>query len=446
MPIEIKMPALSPTMEEGKLAKWLVKEGDTVSSGDIMAEIETDKATMEFEAVDEGTIGKITIAEGTEGVKVGSVIAVLLGEDEDASAIDAAPKADAPKADAPKDEAAKDETAKVETKSAQPAPAAKAETKAPAATQEGRVIASPLAKRIAAAKGVDIEALTGTGPNGRVVKADVEAAQPGAAKAKKAAPAAQNDTAPAAPASTVEMAAETRALLDARIPHSVEKLSGMRKTIARRLTQSMQEAPHIYLTVDVRLDKLMALRADINTALEKQGVKVSVNDMLIKALGLALIEVPECNVTFAGGELIKYERADVSVAVSIPGGLITPIVQDANGKSLSAIAKASKDLAARAKDGKLKPEEYQGGTASISNMGMMGIKQFTAVINPPQATILAIGAGDKRPWVMPDGSLGVATVMTATGSFDHRAVDGADGARLMAAFRNYVENPLGMVA
>ncbi len=442
MPIEIKMPALSPTMEEGKLAKWLVKEGDTVSSGDIMAEIETDKATMEFEAVDEGTIGKITIAEGTEGVKVGSVIAILLGEDEDTSAIEAAPKAAAPKEEAPKAEAPKSET-----NSAQPAPAAKAETKAPAATQEGRVIASPLAKRIAAAKGVDIEALTGTGPNGRVVKADVEAAQPGTAKAKKAAPAAAaNDAAPAAPSSTVEMAAETRALLDARIPHSVEKLSGMRKTIARRLTQSMQEAPHIYLTVDVRLDKLMALRADINAALEKQGVKVSVNDMLVKALGLALIEVPECNVTFAGNELIKYERADVSVAVSIPGGLITPIVQDANGKSLSAIAKATKDLGSRAKEGKLKPEEYQGGTASISNMGMMGIKQFTAVINPPQATILAIGAGDKRPWVMPDGSLGVATVMTATGSFDHRAVDGADGARLMAAFRAYVENPLGMVA
>lgn len=446
MPIEIKMPALSPTMEEGKLAKWLVKEGDTVSSGDIMAEIETDKATMEFEAVDEGVIGKITIAEGTEGVKVGAVIAVLIEEGEDASAIEAPAKAEEPaKTDAPKEEAPK-----AEAKAADPAPAA-APAPAPApktsaATQEGRVIASPLAKRIAAAKGVDIEALTGTGPNGRIVKADVEAAKPGAAKAKKAAPAAANDAAPAAPASTVEMAAETRALLDARIPHTVEKLSGMRKTIARRLTQSMQEAPHIYLTVDVRLDKLMALRADINTALEKQGVKVSVNDMLIKALGLALIEVPDCNVTFAGGELIKYERADVSVAVSIPGGLITPIVQDANGKSLSAIAKASKDLATRAKDGKLKPEEYQGGTASISNMGMMGIKQFTAVINPPQATILAIGAGDKRPWVMPDGSLGVATVMTATGSFDHRAVDGADGARLMAAFRNYVENPLGMVA
>jgi pyruvate dehydrogenase E2 component (dihydrolipoamide acetyltransferase) len=318
--------------------------------------------------------------------------------------------------------------------------------KSPAGTGE-RTLASPLAKRIAAEKGVDLGGLTGSGPHGRIVKADVEAAQPGTAKPKAAASAPAAPSASEAPApAEVAMADETRALLDARVPHSVEKLSGMRKTIARRLAQSMQQAPHIYLTVDVRLDKLMAMRAELNAALEKQGVKVSVNDMLVKALGLALIDVPECNVTFAGNELIRYARADVSVAVSIPGGLITPIVQDANGKSFSQIAKTMKDLGARAKDGKLKPEEYQGGTASISNMGMMGIKHFTAVINPPQSTILAIGAGEKRPWVMPDGQLGVATVMTATGSFDHRAVDGADGARLMAAFREYVESPLGMVA
>jgi len=443
MPIELKMPALSPTMEEGKLARWLVKEGDTVSSGDIMAEIETDKATMEFEAVDEGTVGKIMVAEGTEGVKVGTVIALIVGEDEDAA--DAAPppspatsepktKVDvpvaAPEAPAPKTEAA-------------PAPAA------PSSSKEGRILVSPLAKRLAAEKGVDLDSIKGTGPNGRIVKADVEGATPGTAKPKAAAPAAApvaaNDAAPAKPAA-VDMAAETRALLDDRIPHTVNKLSGMRKTIARRLTQSMQEAPHIYLTVDVRLDKLMAMRAELNAVLEKQGVKISVNDMLVKALGKALIDVPECNVTFAGNELIRYSRADISVAVSIPGGLITPIVQNANGKSFSEIAQATKDLGARAKSGKLQPGEYQGGTASISNMGMMGIKHFTAVINPPQSTILAIGAGDKRPWVMPDGSLGVATVMSATGSFDHRAVDGADGARLMAAFREYVENPLGMVA
>ncbi|WP_067731825.1 pyruvate dehydrogenase complex dihydrolipoamide acetyltransferase [Novosphingobium naphthalenivorans] len=435
MPIEIKMPALSPTMEEGKLAKWLVKEGDTVSSGDIMAEIETDKATMEFEAVDEGTIGKIMVAEGTEGVKVGTVIALLDGEDEDASS--AAKPAAAAKAEAPKAE-----PAKAEAKAAAPAATVPAMPKT-SGSKDDRVVASPLAKRIASAKGVDLGSVTGSGPHGRIVKADIEAAQPGAARPKAAAPA--SDTAAAKPA-TVEMAAETRALLDDRIPHTVEQLSGMRKTIARRLTQSMQEAPHIYLTVDVRLDKLMAMRAELNAALEKQGVKVSVNDMLVKALGKALMDVPECNVTFAGAELIRYQRADVSVAVSIPGGLITPIVQDANGKSFSEIAKATKDLGKRAKEGKLQPAEYQGGTASISNMGMMGIKHFTAVINPPQACILAIGAGEKRPWVMPDGTLGVATVMTATGSFDHRAVDGADGARLMAAFKDYVESPLGMVA
>lgn len=436
MPIEIKMPALSPTMEEGKLAKWLVKEGDTVSSGDIMAEIETDKATMEFEAVDEGTVGRILVPEGSEGVKVGTVIAVLAGEDESASDLKTAP---APAAEAPKKAA--EQPAKAE---AAPAPTAKPAAIS-TASKEGRILASPLARRLAEAKGVDIESLAGSGPNGRVVKADVEAAQAGTAKPKAAAPAPAATAASAKPES-VEMAAETRALLDDRIPHSVEKLSGMRKTIARRLAQSMQEAPHIYLTVDIRLDKLMAMRAELNAALEKQGVKVSVNDMLIKALGKALIDVPECNVTFAGNEMIKYGRADISVAVSIPGGLITPIVQDANGRSFSEIAKATKDLGVRAKEGKLKPEEYQGGTASISNMGMMGIKQFTAVINPPQSTILAIGAGEKRPWVMPDGSLGVATVMSATGSFDHRAVDGADGARLMAAFREYVESPLGMVA
>ena len=462
MPIEIKMPALSPTMEEGKLAKWLVKEGDSVASGDILAEIETDKATMEFEAVDEGTVGKIMVPEGAEGVKVGTVIATLQGEDESASAPDAeapAPKSDpasapetakvaAPdavpaKADVPQDKPSTPEPAPESAKepASKPAPA-----KSPASAGE-RTLASPLAKRIAAEKGVDLGGLAGSGPHGRIVKADVEAAQPGTAKPKAAASAPAAPSASEAPApAEVAMADETRALLDARVPHSVEKLSGMRKTIARRLAQSMQQAPHIYLTVDVRLDKLMAMRAELNAALEKQGVKVSVNDMLVKALGLALIDVPECNVTFAGNELIRYARADVSVAVSIPGGLITPIVQDANGKSFSQIAKTMKDLGARAKDGKLKPEEYQGGTASISNMGMMGIKHFTAVINPPQSTILAIGAGEKRPWVMPDGQLGVATVMTATGSFDHRAVDGADGARLMAAFRDYLESPLGMVA
>lgn len=442
MPIEIKMPALSPTMEQGTLAKWLVKEGDEVKSGDILAEIETDKATMEFEAVDEGKIVAISVPEGTEGVKVGTVIATIAGEDEEAAA--PAPKAKEVQPE-PKVEQAKakpaEPAAKAESKPAAPAP--KEDTK----NEGDRVIASPLAKRLAAEKGVDLSAVAGSGPRGRIVKADVEGAKPGSAK--PAVPA--NDTAAPAPAAAapvakVEMADETRALLDDRIPHAVEKLSGMRKTIAKRLTQSMQQAPHIYLTVDIRLDKLLALRAELNEVLAKDGVKLSVNDLLVKALGKALIAVPECNVAFAGNELIKYSRADVSVAVSIPGGLITPIVSDANGRSLSSIAQATADLAKRAKEGKLKPEEYQGGTASISNMGMMGIKHFTAVINPPQSTILAIGAGEKRPWVLEDGSLGIATVMTATGSFDHRAVDGADGARLMTAFKDFVEKPLGMLA
>ena len=426
MPIEIKMPALSPTMEFGKLAKWLVKEGDMVASGDLLAEIETDKATMEFEAVDEGKVLSLAVPEGTENVKVGTVIATISGEDDSASP---------------------PPTSKVEAPAPPPAIAAPAMAKAaPAAPAGDRVIASPLAKRLAAEKGVDLAALTGSGPNGRIVKADVEGATPGSAPAKPAEPAPVAAAAPVSSAPAPAMAEETRAVLDPRIPHTVEKLSGMRKTIARRLAQSMQTAPHIYLTVDIRLDRLLSLRAELNEVLEKQGVKLSVNDLLIKALGKALIEVPACNVAFAGSELITYQRADISVAVSIPGGLITPIVAEADSRSLSSIAAAMNDLGTRAKEGKLKPDEYQGGTASLSNMGMLGIKQFTAVINPPQATILAIGAGEKRPWVMPDGALGVASVMSATGSFDHRAVDGADGARLMTAFRELVEMPLGMLA
>jgi pyruvate dehydrogenase E2 component (dihydrolipoamide acetyltransferase) len=442
------MPALSPTMDQGKLARWLVKEGDTVVSGDLLAEIETDKATMEFEAVDEGTILSLAVAEGADNVKVGTVIAVLSGEDE--AHVAAPTPTELPP------------TPAQQTPSSAPQPAASAPAPAPEPTPNSvapiapntkgdRVIASPLAKRIAAEKSVDLATITGSGPNGRIIKADIEGAQVGTAP--KTVPESPASTAATTSTSTptavpvaAEMAEETRALLDPRIPHTVEKLSGMRKTIARRLAQSMQTAPHIYLTVDVRLDKLLALRAELNAVLEKQGVKLSVNDLLIKALGKALIDVPACNVAFAGNELIRYSRADISVAVSIPGGLITPIISEADSRSLSSIAAAMKDLGARAKEGKLKPDEYQGGTASLSNMGMLGIKQFTAVINPPQSTILAIGAGEKRPWVMPDGSLGVASVMSATGSFDHRSVDGADGARLMAAFRDLCEKPLGLVA
>ena len=433
MSIEIKMPALSPTMEEGTLAKWLVKEGDTVKSGDLMAEIETDKATMEFEAVDEGVIGKILVAEGTDGVKVGTTIAVLLEEGESAGAAPAPKAAEAPK------EQPKAEAPKQEAPAAKPAEA----PAAPAPASGDRVKASPLARRIAAEKGVELSGVEGSGPNGRIVKADVEGAKPGAAPAAKPASAAPAATAPTAAAPVAAAAAKPVPIPD--IPHTAEKLSNIRKVIARRLTESKQTVPHIYLTVDIRLDKLLKLRTEFNAALEPRGVKLSVNDLLIKALAVSLIQVPKCNVMFTPDQLISFTRADISVAVSTPSGLITPIIADANSKGLAAISEQMKDLAARARDNKLKPEEYQGGTASLSNMGMFGIKQFEAVINPPQGMIMAIGAGEKRPYVI-DDALGVATVMSATGSFDHRAIDGADGAQLMQAFKALVENPLGMVA
>jgi pyruvate dehydrogenase E2 component (dihydrolipoamide acetyltransferase) len=426
MPTELKMPALSPTMEEGTLAKWLVKEGDAVKSGDILAEIETDKATMEFEAVDEGTIAKILVAEGSDGVKVGTPIALLAGEGEDVGAAAPAPAAKAEAAPAPAPKAA--EAAKP---APTPPPQAPVETPAaPAAPARGegeRVKASPLARRLAEAQGIDLASLKASGPGGRIVRADLGAAAGGAPAAPQAA---------AAHAAPVE---------PGDIPHEVAKLSNMRKTIARRLTESKQQIPHIYLTVDIQLDALLKLRSELNAGLAPRNIKLSVNDLLIKALAAALIEVPECNVSFAGDNLIKYSRADISVAVSIPGGLITPIIADANTKSVSAISTEMKDLAARAKEGKLQPHEYQGGTASISNMGMYGIKAFDAVINPPQAMIMAIGAGEKRPYVINE-SLQIATVMSATGSFDHRAIDGADGARLMQAFKRLVEAPLGMLA
>lgn len=430
----IQMPALSPTMEEGTLAKWLVKEGDTVSSGDLLAEIETDKATMEFEAVDEGIVAKILVSEGSEGVKVGTVIAIIAEEGEDvatAAASGGAAKAEAaPKADPV--------PAKAEAAPAAAAPKADAVPAAPAS--DTRVKASPLARRLAEAKGIDLASLSGTGPNGRIVKGDLDGAKEGVAApaAKAAAPAAAS--APAAAPAPVAAAAQ-----DFGIPHEVVKLSGMRKTIARRLTESKQQVPHIYLTVDIQLDKLLKLRGELNAGLSGRGVKLSVNDLLIKALGVALMEVPECNVQFAGDQMLQFKRADISVAVSIPGGLITPIVTDAGAKGVAAISNAMKDLADRAKAGKLQPSEYQGGTASLSNMGMFGIKQFEAVINPPQAMIMAIGAGEKRPFVV-DDSLQIATVMSATGSFDHRAIDGADGARLMKAFKELIENPIGMLA
>ena len=439
MPIELKMPALSPTMEEGTLAKWLVKEGDTVRSGDILAEIETDKATMEFEAVDEGTIAKIVVPEGTDGVKVGEVIALIAGDGEDAGAAASAP-APAP---AP---ASKQEAPPAPAPAPTPAPAS-----APAPqpqTAGDRVKASPLARRLAEAKGIDLSAIKGSGPSGRIVKADVEAAE-GKGGLRPAQP---ERVESAAPTPSTARAEPVEALpssapkpFETEIPHEAVKLSNMRKTIARRLTEAKSTIPHIYLTVDIRLDALLKLRAELNGALTGRGVKLSVNDLLIKALAVSLKQVPECNVSFTPDQLIKYSRADISVAVSIPNGLITPIIANADAKGVAAISSEMHELASRAKEGKLQPHEYQGGTASLSNMGMFGIKQFEAVINPPQGMIIAIGAGEKRPYVI-DDALQIATVMSATGSFDHRAIDGADGARLMQAFKALVESPLGMVA
>ena len=443
MPTELKMPALSPTMEEGTLAKWLVKEGDSVKSGDLLAEIETDKATMEFEAVDEGVVTKILVPEGTDGVKVGTTIALIAGEGEEASA----PATDAPKAAPPP--AAAPVVAEEKAAPAPPAagggetpPAAPQAAAAPAPSKPddagSRIAASPLARRLAEAQGIDLATLKGSGPNGRIVRADLGQAAGGSAQVAAPAPGvAAAPSAPAPPSSSKPF--------ESNIPHEASKLSNMRKTIARRLTESKQQVPHIYLTVDIRLDALLALRGELNASLKPRGIKLSVNDLLIKALALALIEVPECNVSFAGDTLIRYSRADISVAVSIEGGLITPIVTGADTRSISAISTAMHDLAGRAKAGKLAPEEYQGGTASLSNMGMYGITQFDAVINPPQAMILAVGAGEKRPVVNGD-ELGIATVMTVTGSFDHRAIDGADAARLMKALKALCEAPLGLVA
>jgi len=441
MPIELKMPALSPTMEEGTLAKWLVKEGDKVASGDILAEIETDKATMEFEAVDEGTVARILVPEGSEGVKVGAPIAILAGEGEDASAA-APPKADTAVPAAPK--AAPEPKADATPKSPPPqspveTPAAPPQPAAPPRAEGDRVKASPLARRLAQAQNIDLSSVQGSGPGGRIVRADIDAA---VGKAPAAAPAGAPSVG-AAPAIGTHLVMPGP--MEQAIPHEEVKLSNIRKTIARRLTEAKQQVPHIYLTVDIQLDALLKLRAELNAGLESRGVKLSVNDLLIKALAQALMEVPECNVAFAGDHMLKYGRADVSVAVSIPAGLITPIIAGADTKSVSAISMEMKELATLARDGKLQPQQYQGGTASLSNMGMYGIKQFEAVINPPQGMIMAIGAGEKRPYVIND-SLQIATVMSATGSFDHRAIDGADGAKLMQAFKRLVENPLGMLA
>ncbi|GAB4241210.1 MAG: pyruvate dehydrogenase complex dihydrolipoamide acetyltransferase [Kiloniellaceae bacterium] len=445
MPINILMPALSPTMTEGTLAKWLVKEGDEVTSGDVIAEIETDKATMEVEAVDEGTMGKIMVAEGTDGVPVNKVIAVLLEEGEDASAIPDDPQASAP---APKEaETAKEapkEEAKAEAPAAKgngaepPAKAAASAARAASSGSEGRIFASPLARRIAKDKGLDLAAIKGSGPHGRIVKADVESAKPGAAapaaKPEAAAPAA------AAPAAAGPGAKQLADMLG--MAYTQEPLSGMRKTIAKRLTESKQQVPHFYLTVDCALDELLKVRKELNS--RSDAYKISVNDFVIRAVALALKQVPAANASYDESGLLFYEHADVSVAVATPAGLITPIIKAAETKGLATIANEMKDLAGRARDGKLKPEEYQGGTFSVSNLGMFGIKEFSAVINPPQGCILAVGAGEQRP-VVKDGALSVATVMSCTLSVDHRVVDGAVGAQYLAAFKKLIEDPLSML-
>jgi pyruvate dehydrogenase E2 component (dihydrolipoamide acetyltransferase) len=438
MAIDITMPALSPTMEAGTLAKWLVNVGDAVRPGDVIAEIETDKATMEVEAVDEGVVAELVVAEGAEEVKVNAVIARLRGEGE----ADLPPAGGATRAASAGGGAALTEAEPEAPAAANPS-ARPVAGSLPPLGGDRRIIASPLARRVAALKGVDLVGLSGTGPKGRIVLADVEAAS-GRPAAVAVAPVAAA-IAPADTPSARPMAESLPPPGGDLVPFEAVKLSNMRRTIARRLTESKQTVPHFYLTVDVRLDALLKLRGELNAALEASGVKLSVNDLLVKALAVALTRVPDANVSFAGDALHKFARADVSVAVAIPGGLITPVIRDAANKRLSVIATEVKSLAARAKEGKLQPPEYTGGTASISNLGMYGIKQFDAVINPPEGLILAVGAGEKRPYVV-DDALAIATVMSATGSFDHRAIDGAVGAEFMSAFKALVEAPLAMLA
>ncbi len=431
MAVQILMPALSPTMEEGTLAKWLVKEGDVVKSGQILAEIETDKATMEFEAVDEGIVGKLLIAEGTAGVKVNTPIAVMI---EDGESADAAP---APVAVA---------AAAVPVAVAAPVAAAVA---APVVSGGARVFASPLARRIAAEKGLDLTKVTGSGPHGRIVRADVEVAKPlAAAPVAAAAPAAAPAPTAAKPAAGMPtgMAAETVMKMYADRQYEEIPLDGMRRTIAARLTEAKQTIPHFYLRREVRLDALMAFRETLNKQLEGRGVKLSVNDFIIKACAMALQAVPNANAVWAGDRMLRLKPSDVAVAVAVEGGLFTPVLRDADKKSLSALSAEMKDLAGRAKTKKLAPHEYQGGSFAISNLGMMGIENFDAVINPPHGSILAVGAGIKKPVVMADGTIGVATVMSMTLSVDHRVIDGALGAEFLKAVIEGLENPMAMLA
>jgi pyruvate dehydrogenase E2 component (dihydrolipoamide acetyltransferase) len=446
MPINILMPALSPTMEKGNLAKWLKKEGDTVKSGDVIAEIETDKATMEVEAVDEGTIAKILVPEGTQDVPVNDVIAVLAGDGEDVKAAGAGAAKPAPKpaeAPAPKAAAAPAPAAPAPKPApATPAPQAAA-SPAPQANGHGRVFSSPLARRLAREAGIDVARIIGSGPHGRIVARDVEGAKSGKGlKAPAAAPAGGPTLAPSMSDQQV------RALFEEGsydvVPHD-----GMRRTIAQRLTASVQTIPHFYLTIDCDIGKLLTAREEINkqapTDKDKKPLyKLSVNDFVIKAMAVALQKIPNCNVSWTDGGMLKHKHSDVGVAVAMPGGLITPIIRKAETKTLSAISGEMKDFAARARARKLKPEEYQGGTTAVSNLGMYGINHFTAVINPPHATILAVGTSEERP-VVRGGKIEIAHMMSVTLSCDHRAIDGALGAELIGAFKGLIENPVLMM-
>ena len=437
MPIEILMPALSPTMETGTLAKWLIKEGDSVQSGDVIAEIETDKATMEFEAVDEGVIGKIYVDEGTENVAVNSAIAVLLEDGETAEDL-ASPggsKTPAPESDKPQQPEPSAEPSKPSSTDTSAAP----QTSNAPALKGNRVFASPLARRLAAETGVDLASLQGSGPHGRIVKADVEAAQGQPTGAVSPAPASAPAAMPAGPAT------ETILKMYQGRDYQEIQLDGMRKTIAARLTEAKQTVPHFYLRRDIKIDRLLMFRADLNKQLAARDVKLSVNDFIIKACALALQSVPSANAVWAGDRVLQLTPSDVAVAVAIEGGLFTPVLQDAEQKTLSQLSAEMKDLAARAKDKKLAPHEYQGGSFAISNLGMFGIDNFDAVINPPHGAILAVGAGKKRPVVNADGDLEVATVMSVTLSVDHRVVDGALGAELLQAIVDNLENPIAML-
>ncbi|MGE0629266.1 MAG: pyruvate dehydrogenase complex dihydrolipoamide acetyltransferase [Hyphomicrobiaceae bacterium] len=457
MPTQILMPALSPTMEEGKLARWLVKEGDVVKSGKVIAEIETDKATMEVEAVDEGTVGKILVAEGTEGVKVNTPIAVLLEEGESASAISGASSAPPPAAAPASGSAAGVSEAKPAAAASpagvvqQPRAAAKApDAPRPNGHAGDRIVASPLARRLATEAGLDVARLAGSGPHGRVIKRDVEAvlkggAAPvtGTALQKPAVP-----LTPATPPAVAPMADDKVLALYEQGSYEVVPHDGMRKVIAQRLTQSKSTIPHFYLTLECRLDELLRARERINAAAPKSGpraYKLSVNDFIIKALALALQQVPAANATWTEAGMLRHRHSDVGVAVAIEGGLFTPVIRHAELKTLGEISNEMKDLAQRARNRRLAPHEYQGGSTSISNLGMYGIKSFDAVINPPHATILAVGAGEKQPVVGANGQIEAATIMSCTLSCDHRVVDGALGAELLNAFKQLIEDPVRML-